>query len=164
MISEPALATGTRFCFEAVDEVDDVIEPAAHAGSDAASGNGDGEMGLAGAGSADQDGVALLGDESAASEILDERFVDRSVTELEAIEVLGERELGDGELVLDGARLFLAGLGFEQIADDALGLVLAFDRGCHDLVEGGLHAVELELVHEFEELGSFHQMVLLRLS
>jgi hypothetical protein len=58
MISEPALATGTRFCFEAVDEVDDVIEPAAHAGSDAASSNGDGEMGLAGAG---RDSVTMPG-------------------------------------------------------------------------------------------------------
>src|SRR5262245_48004391 len=48
--------------------------------------------------------------------------------------------------------------------DDALGLVLAFDGRGHDLVEGGLHAVELELAHEVEELGSFHQMVLLRLS
>jgi hypothetical protein len=42
--------------------------------------------------------------------------------------------------------------------------LLAFDSGGHDLVEGGLHAVELELAHEIEELGSFHQMVLLRLS
>ena len=40
--------------------------------------------------------------------------------------------------------------------------MLAFDGRGHDLVEGGLHAVELELAHEVEELGSFHQMVLLR--
>ena len=50
MISEPALAAGTSFCFEAVDEVDDVIERVACAGSDAASGDGDGKVGLAGAG------------------------------------------------------------------------------------------------------------------
>jgi len=42
--------------------------------------------------------------------------------------------------------------------------VLALDGGGHDLVEGGLHAVELELAHEVEELRSFHQIVLLRLS
>jgi hypothetical protein len=41
---------------------------------------------------------------------------------------------------------------------------LAFDSRGHDLFEGGLHAVELKLAHEVEELGSFHQMVLLRLS
>src|ERR1700704_6070150 len=79
-------------------------------------------------------------------------------------DVLGERQLGDGELVLDRARLLLVDLSIEQITDDALRLVLAFDSRGHDLVEGGLHAVELELAHEVEELGSFHQLVLLRLS
>jgi hypothetical protein len=52
MIGEPALAAGTSFGFEAVDEVDDVVEPAACAGSDAAAGDGDGKVGLAGAGRA----------------------------------------------------------------------------------------------------------------
>jgi hypothetical protein len=32
--------------------------------------------------------------------------------------------------------------------------MLAFDSGGHDLVEGGLHAVELELAHEVEELSA----------
>ena len=60
--------------------------------------------------------------------------------------------------------MLLADLGAEQIADDALRLMLAFDGGGHDLIEGGLHAVELEFAHEVEELSAFHQMVLLRLS
>src|SRR6266516_5718806 len=77
---------------------------------------------------------------------------------------LASGSLANGELILDRARLLLADLGVEQIADDALGLVLAFDGGGHDLVVGGLHAIELEFAHEVEELGSFHQMVLLRLS
>ena len=51
-----------------------------------------------------------------------------------------------------------------KAAFDALRFMLAFDSRGHDLVEGGLHAVELELTHEVEELSSFHQMVLLRLS
>jgi hypothetical protein len=83
---------------------------------------------------------------------------------VEVIEVLGERQLGDGELVFDRARLLLADFRVKQIADDALGLMLAFDSGGHDLVEGGLHAIELEFAHEVEELSSFHQTVLLRLS
>ena len=69
-------------------------------------------------GSADQHDIALLGDEAAAGE------------------VFGEREPGDGELVFDRARLFLADLGREQVADDPLGLVLAFDGGRHDVIAG----------------------------
>src|SRR5215218_3692772 len=68
------------------------------------------------------------------------------------------------ELVPDRARLLLADLGIEQITDDALGFMLAFDGRDHDLVEGCLHAVELELAHELEQLSAFHQIVLLRLS
>jgi len=97
-----------------------------------------------------------LGDEAAAGEVVDERLVDRRALELEVVEVLGEWKLGDGELVPDRARLLLADLGVEQITDDALRLVLAFDSSGHDLVEGGLHAVELELAHEVEELSAFH--------
>src|SRR5262245_43940437 len=91
-------------------------------------------------------------------------LVNRHALELEVVEVLGEWQLGDGELVLDRARLLLADLGREQIADDALGFMLAFDGSSHDLIEGSFHAEEFELAHEVEELGSFHQMVLLRLS
>ena len=112
-------------------------------------------MGLAGTRTADQHDVALLGDEATTSEVIHERLVDRRVFELEVIEVLGERQLGDGELVLDRARLLLVDLRVEQITDNALRLMLAFDGRGHDLVEGVLHAVELELAHEVEELGSF---------
>ena len=48
-------------------------------------------MGFAGAGPTDQHGVALLGDESAAGEVIDERLVDRRALELEVVEILGER-------------------------------------------------------------------------
>ena len=107
---------------EAVDEIDHIVEAATGTGSNAASGNGDGKMGLAGANSTDQDDVALLSDEAAAGEIVDERLVDRCSVELEVRNVLGQRQLGDGELVLDRAGLLLVDLGVEQIADDALGL------------------------------------------
>jgi hypothetical protein len=59
-------------------------------------------------------------------------------------------------------RACFSDLGGEQIADYAA--LLALDCGRHDLVEGGLHAIKLELAHEVEDLGSFHQMVLRRLS
>jgi hypothetical protein len=61
-------------------------------------------MGFAGAGPADEHGIALLGDEATAGEVIDERLVDWRALEVEVIEVLGERQLGYGELVFDRAR------------------------------------------------------------
>jgi hypothetical protein len=49
----------------AVDQVDDVEEAAAGAVADERAGNGDGQVGLAGAGAADQHDVALIGEEVA---------------------------------------------------------------------------------------------------
>src|SRR4029078_12371151 len=141
---------------EPVDEIDDVLAPASGPGSNAASGNGDGKMGLASAGPADQHDVALLSEEAPTCQVVDQRLIDRSAVELEVVEVLCTRQLGDGELVLDRARLLLADLGLEEVTDDALGLMLTLDGGGHDLLEGVLHAVELELAHEIEEFSAFH--------
>ena len=164
MFGEPALSSVAGLGLEPVDEIDDVVEATAGTIADTASRNSDGQMGLAGTSSADQDDIALLGDEAAAGEIVDKCLVDRRAVELEIIDVLGEGKLGDRELVIDRSRLLLTDLGAEQIADIPLRLMLALDGGRHDLVEGGLHSVKLELTHEIEELGSFHQMVLRRLS
>jgi hypothetical protein len=116
------------------------------------------------AGAADQDDIALLGQEPAAGEIAHEIPVDRRAFELEVVDILGEREFRDGELVLDRARLLLGDLGLEEVADDALRLMLALHGGGDDLVEGGLHAVELQVAHHVEDVGSFHAQALLRRS
>jgi len=50
VIGEPALPAAAGLGFEPIDEIDDIVEPAAGAGADAASRDGDGEMGLAGSG------------------------------------------------------------------------------------------------------------------
>lgn len=76
MLGEPSLPSVTGLGLEAIDEVDHVEEAAAGAGSDAASGDGNGQVGFACAGAADQHDVALLGDEAAAGEVIDERLVD----------------------------------------------------------------------------------------
>ena len=68
------------------------------------------------------------------------------------------------DLIADRSRLLLGDLRRQQIADDALRLVLALHRGGDDLVERRLHAVELQLGHGGEDLGTFHQMALLSLS
>src|SRR6201992_1848828 len=156
MLSDTTLPSVAGLDLQAVDEVDHVVEATAGTGSDTASGNGDGQMGLAGAGTADQHGIALLGDEATAGEIIDQRLVDGCAFELEVLKVLGKRQLGDGELVLDRTGLLLVDLGVEQVADNALGFVLALDGSRHDLVEGSLHAVELKFAHEVEDLGALH--------
>ena len=82
LISDPTLPSVTGLDLEPVDEIDHVVEPATGAGADAASGDGNGQMGLAGTGPADQHGVALLGDEATAGEVVHERLIDRRTLEL----------------------------------------------------------------------------------
>ncbi len=53
LVCGAALASGTEFGLEMVDQVDDVVAPATGTLSDAGARDGDGEMGLAGAGAAD---------------------------------------------------------------------------------------------------------------
>jgi hypothetical protein len=118
VLSEPALTSVAGLDLAAVDEVDHVIEAAAGTGLDTASGDCDGQMRLAGACSADQHGVALLGNETAGGEIVDECLVDRRAVELEVGDVFGKRQLCDGELILDRTSLLLVDLGIEQVADD----------------------------------------------
>jgi hypothetical protein len=115
------------------------------------------KMALAGASSADQHGVALLGEKGAARQIADQRLVDRRAGEVEAVDVLGQGQLGDGQLVLDRARLLLGDLGGEQIAEDARRLVPALDAGGHHLVVSGAHAVKPEPCHQLEDVGALHQ-------
>ena len=117
-------------------------------------------MALAGAGAADEDGVALLGEEGAGCQLAHQRLVDRRAVEPEVVDILGQRQLGDGQLVLDRPRLLLGDLGPQQIADDARRLALALDAGRHHLVVGGAHAVQLERGHQVEDLGALHQPAL----
>jgi transglutaminase-like putative cysteine protease len=74
-------------------------------------GKGDCQMRLAGSGAADEHGVALVGDEGAVGKVPDQHLIDRRAVEVELINVLGDRQLGDGELVFDGAGLLLGDLG-----------------------------------------------------
>jgi hypothetical protein len=129
------------FGLELVDEIDGGEEASARSGSDAVSRDGDGEMRLARAGSADQDDIALLRDDAAAGEIAHQRLVDRRVLERVVADVLGQRQLGDRELVLDRARLLLRDLGLQEIADEALRLILALERRGQRLIVSAPHPI-----------------------
>src|SRR3984893_4394845 len=69
VIGEPALPTGAGFALQPIDEVDDGVEAAARAAADAGPSDGYGEMAFAGAGAADQHGVALLGKKGAPRQV-----------------------------------------------------------------------------------------------
>jgi len=158
---DPSLPSAARFGLEPIDEIDGVVEAATFAGANAITGDGDGQMCLSGAGSADQDAVALFDEKVALGEIAHEALVDRRAGELEVVEIFGQEKLGDRDLVFDRARLLFADFGLQKIADDARRLMLSLDTGRHDLIIGGLHSIELEFAHQFEDLGSLHQPVLL---
>ncbi len=101
IVGDAGLPSGARLGLEPIDEIDGGEEAAARTRSDAASCDGDRGVVLAGPSSADQHDVALPGDEAAAGEVANDGLVDRSVHEGEVVDVLGERQLGDGELILD---------------------------------------------------------------
>ena len=148
----PALSFRARLGIEFVHQIDDVEEPAPAAVANAGAGNADGEMGLAGSGAADQHKVALMIEEVSGRQVADQGLVDLGRLEVELIDFLGQRQLGDRHLILDRSRLLLTDLGGQQIADDLLRLVLALDRRGDDLVVGRPHPVELQLAHGVEHL------------
>jgi hypothetical protein len=113
MIGGPALAAAADLGVEAVDQVDDVEEAAAGAAANAGAGDAHGEMRLTGARTANQHDVALLGEEATAGEVTHQGHVNRGVGEHELVDLLGEGQLGDGDLVLHRARLLLTDLGGE---------------------------------------------------
>jgi hypothetical protein len=113
-------------------------------------GNGDCQMGFAGAGAADQHDVALVSDEGAGCAIADQASIDWRVGEVKVVQILGQRELCDGALIADRPGLFLGDLGLQQVTDDAGWFVLALDAGGHDLVISTAHSIELEAAHQVE--------------
>jgi hypothetical protein len=108
--------------------------------------------------------LRLLGNEPSACQVADERFVDRRAGEVELVEVLGQRQLGDSELVLDRPGLLLGDLGAQEVADNARRLVATLNAARHHLVISGAHAEELEPRHQLEDLGALHQEAFRRLS
>ena len=96
IIGEPPLPSGAGLRLEPIDEIDGRKEAAARTGADAGAGDGDRQMRLARSRTADQYDVTLLDDEAAAGEIVDESLVDRRVLEGEVVDILGERQFGDG--------------------------------------------------------------------
>ena len=147
-----ALAFGAGFGVELVHQIDDIEEPAAAAVANAGACDADSEMGLAGSSSADQHEIALMIEEVSGGEVVDQGLIDLCGLEVELLDLLGQRQLGDGHLVFDRARLLLTDLGGQEVANDLLRFVLTLDRRGDDLVVGCPHAVKLQLAHGVQHL------------
>jgi len=113
IFGEPPLSAGAGFGLQPIDEVDDGVEAAPGAAADAGPRNSYGQMRLAGAGSADQHSIALFGQKRAARQIAHQRLIDRRAGEVEVVDVFGQRQLGEGQLIFDRARLLFGDLGAE---------------------------------------------------
>ena len=74
LIGNLALAADAGVGLEPVDQIDDVEEAGAGAVTDAGPRDGDGQMALAGAGSTDEHGIALMGQEAARGQLTDQGF------------------------------------------------------------------------------------------
>ena len=156
LVRGTALASGAEFGLEVVDQVDDVVAAATGALSDTGAGDGDGEMGLSGAGAADQHDVALALQEVAAGEFLDQGLIDRGSGDIEIGQLLGRRQLGGRHLVLDGARLLVGDLGLQQRTDDLLQRMTALEPVGEDVIVGGAHACKLQRRHHRQHIMTLH--------
>ena len=111
IFDEPPLPAGGGLVLQPVDAINDGVEAAPGATADAARAIAMARCGIAGARSTGQHSVKLFGEKVAARQIADHRLIDRCAGEVELVDVFGQRQLGDGQLILDRARLFLGDLG-----------------------------------------------------
>src|SRR5271155_3656216 len=121
-------------------------------------------MGFAGAGSADEDPVALGVEKGPRGEFAHLPFIDRRIGEDVLDDVLEDWELCASDAIADRAGLTVRVLGPDQAGEERIDLVAPGQALAGDLVEAGTHAIELELAHGFEDLMAFHQATFLMLS
>lgn len=125
-------------------------------------GDGDGQMGLAGPGAADQHGIALMGEEVAGGEVAYQGLVDRGVVEHEVVDVAGERQLGNGDLVFNRAGLLLADLSVKALApvaciSDTVGRLAVVTAGEVVVLAAQLHACDVLEAHHGAVAGRLEQ-------
>src|ERR1700689_3203203 len=124
IVGQASRPSGSALGLKSVDQINDIEESASGTTTNAGASNCDGEMTLPGTGPADQHNVALMRQEVAADQVAHQGLVDRRAVEAEVVDVLGQRQLGDGDLILDRTRLLLTDFGGQQITDDTLRFVL----------------------------------------
>src|SRR5437660_7145870 len=101
-------------------------------------------MGFSGAGSADEDRIALGIQEGAGGKLANLPFIDRRIGEDELVDILEDRELGTANAVADRAGLPVGAFGSDQAGDERIDLVAPGKALAGNLIEAGAHAVKLE--------------------
>ena len=137
LLGEPAAATSGLLLLQLIDQIDQVEEAASGAGTDDRRGDGDAQMGFAGAGAADEDRIALGVQEGAGGEFTNLPFIDRRIGEDELVQVFENRELGAADAITDRAGLTVCALGPDQAGDERIDLVAPVQALAGDLVEAG---------------------------
>src|SRR5581483_4740553 len=164
LLGKAAAAAGGLLLLQLVDEIDQVEETPPGAGADDSRCDADAEMGFSGAGSADEDRVALGVEERAGGELANLPLVDWRIGEDELVEVLEDRELGAADTIADRSRLPVRVLGADQAGDEREDFITPGKPLAGDLIEAGAHAIELEPAHGLEDLMAFHHATFLMLS
>ena len=138
----PGLA-GARLGLELIDQIDRGEE--AHAGAVAHAIGADryGKMRFAGAGPADQHGVALSGEKAALVQLARQPLIDRRDREVELGQVLHHRETRHPHPIGGRAGTIIRQLGEQQFAEDALKGMLGAYAGRDYLVVSHTHAGQL---------------------
>ena len=75
---------------------------------------------------ADRDDVALVVDEGASGQFPHQGFVDGRICTIKVIDVFRQRQLGDGQLVTNGACFFFGDFRLQEVTDKARWFALLF--------------------------------------
>lgn len=75
-------------------------------------------MGLCRSGPVGQNDVVLFGEKRAYRELTHQPFVGGCVGDVEVVDFVGQRQLGQRDLILDRPGLFLGDFELKQVADD----------------------------------------------
>ena len=150
-------ATVAAFGFETIDEIDGIEEARSGAVADDVGGDGDGQVRLAGSGSADKDGIAPLCQESSLMQTTNQRLVYRRDGEFEAVEVLHLRQPGNAKAVPGGAALTFRGFCIEEHGQDLLDGTPLADTCDNGLIEGRSHPKQTQRLHQGNQVMPLHR-------
>ena len=119
--------------------------------------DGNRQMGLAGARTADKDEIAKLGDELPFIERAQLCLINPGFAKLEAPKVTLQGEVSLTHAVTDGTGAALSRFGFEQGLEHSFSRLTALSRLGQHLVIDHRHAAQAQLLHQLQHLSVRHR-------